>query len=150
MKKIILLVAAAFLLVLVISCKKAKENVENQAVLQNSASKKVDLDLTKANYNIVSSIAVDIMFDPEKYAGKKMKISGLYYSSVYEDQRFYSVLIWDATGCCPTGFDFIPPATMTYPDDFPANDEKITVTGLLDFIKKDGQDCLVFKAEEIL
>lgn len=150
MKKAILLMAAAFLAVLAFSCKKPNENGKNPAVPQSSASKKVDLDLSKANYNIVSSIAVDIMFDPEKYAGKKMKITGIYYSSVYEDQRFYSVLLWDATGCCPTGFDFIPPATMTYPDDFPANDEIITVTGLLDFIKKDGQDSLVFKAEEIL
>ena len=75
MKKVILLMAAAFLAVLAFSCKKPNENGKNPAVPQSSASKKVDLDLSKANYNIVSSVAVDIMFDPEKYAGKKMKIT---------------------------------------------------------------------------
>lgn len=122
-----------------ISCKKTK-------ALDTG---KIDLDLSEMNYNMLTSIGFEMMTEPEKYAGKTVKVSGNFYTSEYEGKRYFSAITWDATGCCPAGFDFIPPAKMKYPEDFPADNEKITVTGIFKFLEIDGAESLVFMADNV-
>ena len=92
---------------------------------------KIDLDFTKMNYNMASSIMFEMLIEPEKYIDKTVKISGQLETSIYEGNRYFSVINWDLTGCCPSGLNFIPPASMIYPDNFPESSSLITVIGTM-------------------
>jgi len=122
-----------------------KEILSSDSV-QNSH---IDYDFSKMNYNMISSILFEILVEPESYAGKIARISGSFVSNVHEGKRSFSVIIWDATKCCPAGLSFIPMEGMVYPDDFPSIDDDITVTGTLKMYFIDGEDRLCFFADSI-
>lgn len=150
MKNHILCVAIILLLLCISSCRKEK-SIDVKSSQDNSQTvSKYDLDVSKMNYDMLSSLTFDILTTPEKYVDKTIKTSGKFYTSIHENIRYYSVLVWDSTGCCPAGFDFIPPANMKFPEDFPENDEEITVTGTFKYMKLNEEVFLGFKADEIL
>lgn len=93
--------------------------------------KKIDLDFTKMNYNMASSVIFEMLIEPEKYLNKTVKIDGQFETSVYEGNRYFAVINWDLTGCCPSGLNFIPPDSMIYPYDFPEAGAFVTVTGAM-------------------
>lgn len=61
-----------------------------------------------------------------------MKIDGQFETSVYEGNRYFAVINWDLTGCCPSGLNFIPPDSMIYPYDFPEAGAFVTMTGTME------------------
>ena len=93
--------------------------------------KKIDLDFTKMNYNMASSVIFEMLIEPEKYLNKTVKIDGQFETSVYEGNRYFAVINWDLTGCCPSGLNFIPPDSMIYPYDFHEAGAFVTVTGTM-------------------
>lgn len=139
MKKSIILLAVV--LFLISSCSKKKP--------VSIPSQEFDLDFTKMNYNMTSSILFEMLIEPEKYVNKSVKISGQFETAVYEGTRYFSVINWDATGCCPTGIDFIPPSTMNYPEDFPESGTTITVTGTMKTVPNDEDNRLFFFATSV-
>ena len=116
-------------------------------VQEKAPQTKIDYDLSNMNYNMVSAITFEMLVEPEKYVDKSVKISGQFYSEVYEEKRYYSVIVWDATLCCPAGLDFIPPQGFDFPDDFPELEQNITVTGKMSEDAESGE--LVFVASSI-
>ena len=159
-----LVIFLILLLVLISSCSKNKvipteeiQTEQNQYTTKNitttkeptlkESSPKIDFDLSNMNYNMISSITFEMLIEPEKYTDKSVKISGQFYTEVEEEVRYYSVIIWDATLCCPAGMDFIPPSTMKFPDDFPPQETQITVTGTLRENPEDGN--LLFYADKV-
>ena len=114
---------------------------------QVSPSSKVALDFTKMNYNIASGVIFDMMIAPQKYKDKTMKIHGQFYTEVHNDKRIFAILIWDLTGCCPTGMTIVPLSSMKYPADFPKQDEYVTVVGTLELLEMDGEETLCLVAE---
>lgn len=150
MKKYLWISVFVIFSVMLNSCKKGKSSDEISAKANTDDGTHIDLDLSGMNYNMLSSVTFDIMVAPEKYVNKRIKTSGNFYTSVYEGTRYFSAILWDPTGCCPAGMDFIPPESMKYPEDFPALDEKITVTGKMIYQETDGQKYLVYQAEEVL
>ncbi|MBQ0052060.1 MAG: hypothetical protein KBT11_08370 [Treponema sp.] len=92
---------------------------------------KIDLDFTKMNYNMVSSIMFEMLVEPEKYVDKTIRIDGQFETSVYEGNRYFAVINWDSTGCCPSGMNFIPPDSMIYPYGFPEAGSLVSVTGVM-------------------
>ena len=94
-----------------------------------SSEPKIDFDLSKMNYNMISAATFEMLVEPQKYADKTVKISGQFYSELYEGKRYYSVIVWDATQCCPAGLDFIPPESYEFPQDFPEQEAAVTVVG---------------------
>ena len=144
-----LIAFSAILIILITGCSK-----NNAAPVQEAPSEpapapapKIDYDLSNMGYNMLSGITFEMLIEPEKYADKTVKICGQFYTEVEEAIRYYSVIIWDATLCCPAGMDFIPPDTMTFPDDFPPEETTITVTGTLHENTEDGN--LLFYANKI-
>ena len=137
------------------ACSKNKSREPEQTTTPEQAAStgpepapvKIDYDLSNMNYNMVSSITFEMLVEPEKYTDKTVKISGQFYTEVEEGIRYYSVIIWDATLCCPAGMDFIPPASMQFPDDFPPEESQITVTGILRENPEDGN--LLFYADKV-
>lgn len=141
MKKTLLFLVLIFAMSLVSCAKKNTEvPVEEAPVVQKDHGPKIDYDLSGMNYNMLSSITFDMLIDPEKYTDKTIKMSGQFYSEVHEGKRYFSVIVWDATRCCPAGMDFIPPASLKYPEDFPEQEQTITVTGKLKLNQDDSID----------
>lgn len=111
---------------------------------------KIDIDFTKMNYNMAYSIMFEMMVEPEKYKEKTVKISGQFNTTVHDGTRYFAVINWDLTGCCPTGLNFIPPASMKYPEDFPEKGTEITVTGAMKEAFNGEETQLYFFAASVL
>ncbi len=121
---------------------------EELYIKKGEPDKSVDIDLSIMNFTMISSITFNMMVSPELFNGKRVKISGYFYTVVEGNKRYFSVVLWDPTGCCPAGMDFIPPASMKYPEDFPEAKEMITVIGTLKYADETGTS-LLFLADEV-
>lgn len=111
------------------------------------ADTKIDYDFTKLNYNMASGILYDMLREPKRFEGKSVKIEGQFYDTVFESKKMFAVIIWDLTGCCPTGLTIVPLSSKIYPDYFPEPGTYITVTGTLEMLNFVGQDSLYLVAE---
>ena len=112
-----------------------------------SAGTKINYDFTKMNYNMATGIVFDMMIAPENYKGKTAKIKGQFLSEIHEGQRAFAVVVWDATGCCPTGLTIVPLEGKKYPDDFPKEESQVTVAGTLEIMNLFGGETLCLVAE---
>lgn len=105
-----------------------------------------DIDLSGASETIAYPEVYSMFEYPQAYDGKTIRLSGL-FSAVYEnveenDLRFYCQ-VSDATACCSIGIELDPKSSLSFPDDFPMESSKITVTGTL----KQKSDGTVFVSE---
>ena len=94
----------------------------------------IDIDLTVLSSTMVYAEVYDMMYYPENYVGKSVKMKGL-YASAYDDasgKRYHACIIQDATACCSQGIEFEPEGDIVYPDDFPLEGENVCVTGTFD------------------
>lgn len=135
-----------------IQAKNDNENVDRNKLPENplkEVPEKIDLDFTKMNYNMASSIMFEMMVEPEKYIDKNVKINGQFHTSVHEGTRYFAVINWDLTGCCPTGLNFIPPDNMVFPYFFPEGGSIITVTGTMKLASDGENEQLCFFAASI-
>lgn len=106
---------------------------DNSDVIEpNSNETGIDYDLTIMDKNMVYSTVYQLMVNPSAYEGKVIRIEGKYYGTYYEEnERYYHYcIIQDALGCCAQGMEFVwEDGSHTYPDEYPAEDTIITVTG---------------------
>ncbi len=96
----------------------------------------VDVDLTALSSTMVFAEVFNIMMSPDSYVGKRIKMGGAYNSEYLaaEDAQIHYVVIADATACCAQGLEFKldgAPAPV-YPDDYPAANTYVEVTGTFD------------------
>lgn len=133
------------------SCKSAKDasSPKENAVSAAEQTGKIDYDFTKMNFNIATAQIFDMTVDPDKYLGKTVRFRGQFMSIEEEgySTRFFSVLQYDATACCQTGFMFFLPADKKYPDDYPAEMSEIEVVGTLTADKVDDMDITYLSCE---
>lgn len=149
MKKI----SAVLLIILLISgCSKKTPDFREISEAQeiSSHTQNFDFDFTGMSYNVLSGVLFDILVTPEKYKNKTVKVAGNFNTQVHEGKRYFSVIKWDATGCCPAGIDFIPPENMKYPEDFPENDAEITVCGRMILMGQGDEEALYLVADKVL
>lgn len=110
----------------------------NKIKASDKAYKSVDIDLTKLNSNMVYSEIYNMMNTPKNYTDKIIKINGVF--SVYTDKntgkRYFSCINMDATACCSQGIEFSLYGDYSFPDDYPNEGEKITVTGIFSLYKE--------------
>ena len=94
-------------------------------------SGKIDVDLTKMNANMIYSYIFEMVVDPDSYVGKTIKVNGFFYSVVDENtgERYFAVIIPDALACCKQGMEFKWLGNHTYPQDYPAEEQQVTITG---------------------
>ena len=104
-------------------------------------TKGIDIDLTKGNANMVYAQVYNMMYAPEEFIGKKVKMQGEF--TMYHDEAtgkyYYACFIADAAKCCTQGIEFLPAKKVKYPDDFPKVGTKILVTGVFTTYKE-GDD----------
>lgn len=100
--------------------------------LQDEKSRPVDLDLSTLSGTVVYSQVYDMMANPDRYTGQKVRASGTfgYYQDPDTLEEYFAVVIADATACCAQGIEFVWAGNHTYPQDYPELGAEITVTGI--------------------
>ena len=100
----------------------------------------IDVDLTKLSSTMVYSEVYNMMVEPDSYLGKTVKMSGPF--AVYTDEEsgknYFACIIQDATACCSQGIEFTLSGDYSYPEDYPAVNDIITVTGTFSTYEEDG------------
>ncbi len=125
---------------------------ENQKSDEKAASKdKIDIDFSKMNDTITFAQISNMVFESENYLGKNIRIDGELFVTYNEQAHanMFSVIRYDATACCQTGFDFIIRGNPTYPDEFPPVHSKIQVTGVYSITDRYGFDYYYLDCEKI-
>ena len=104
----------------------------------------VDVDLTKLSSTMVYSEVYHLIYNPDDYIGKTIKMEGqfAYYENPDTKDQYFACMIADAMACCSQGLEFVLAGEHTYPDDYPARGADITVTGEFESYKDaDGFTC---------
>ena len=102
----------------------------------------VDYDLTTMNSDMVYASVYQLIVYPEAYVGKTFKMQGTYYSTFYEptNKYYHYVIIEDAAACCAQGLEFVwGDGSHVYPDEYPANESRVEVSGTFETYKE-GED----------
>ena len=132
------------------SISETKENISETKESSNKGNETtdkakdtgVDYDLTTMNSDMVYASVYQLMVDPETYVGKTFKMQGTYYSTFYEptNKYYHYVIIEDAAACCAQGLEFVwGDGSHVYPDEYPANESKVEVSGTFETYKE-GED----------
>ena len=96
----------------------------------------VDIDLTQMNATMVYAEVSNIMYMPDEYVGKIIRMNGMAVSSTDPETNitYHAVIIRDATACCASGLDYILADGQAYP----ADETDVTVTGEFELFEEDG------------
>ena len=91
------------------------------------ASDGVDIDLTQMNATMVFAEVSNIMYMPDDYIGKIIRMRGTASSATDPEtgNTYHAVIIQDATACCASGLDYI----LLDGQEYPADETDVTVTG---------------------
>ncbi len=121
----------------------AETTVEPQSeatATDNTPKSDVDVDLTELSSTMVYSEVYNMMYTPENYIGKTIRMSGTFvvYTNQDESQFYPAVLIADATACCSQGLEFVLEGNPSYPEGYPEMETKITVVGVFETYEEDG------------
>lgn len=105
---------------------------------------KIDVDLNNLNANVVYSQVFLMMTEPDKFIGKRIRMSGQF--NVYAAEKgnpsgvteYYAIIIADAQACCQQGIEFVWPG-HTYPEGFPEVKSNASVTGIFEVYEENGK-----------
>lgn len=144
MKKSLSILLAITVLFFLTSCspKQQKSGKENsltetskkstqQTVTTFNINSKVDVDLTKLSKTMVYSRVYNMVYSPEEFINKTVKMRGEF--AVYNDgssgKTYFTCIISDATACCSQGIEFVLAGNKKFPEDYPKPGTEITVIG---------------------
>ena len=104
------------------------------------ASGESDVDLTTLSSTMVYSEVYNMMCEPDRYLGKRIKMNGQF--AVYENPNtgavYTACIIMDATACCSQGLEFVLAGEHSYPADYPEPGTEITVVGTFQTYEENG------------
>lgn len=110
MKRILCAMLALTMIFAASACGR-KPNEKAQEAPVSAAEKECDVDLTKLSSTMVYSEVYNMIFEPQDYLGKTVKMNGQF--AIYQmtepdgtpvpDRIYYACLIADATACCQQG-----------------------------------------------
>lgn len=107
-------------------------------------SNKIDVDLNNLNANVVYAQVFQMMTEPDKFIGKRIRMSGQFNVYAAEEgnpsgvTEYYAIIIADAQACCQQGIEFVWPG-HTYPEGFPEVKSNASVTGIFEVYKENGK-----------
>ena len=105
---------------------------------------KIDVDLNNLNANVVYSQVFLMMTEPDKFIGKRIRMSGQFNVYAAEEgnpsgvTEYYAIIIADAQACCQQGIEFLWPG-HTYPEGFPEVKSNASVTGIFEVYEENGK-----------
>ncbi|MBQ7372037.1 MAG: hypothetical protein IJW67_09205 [Blautia sp.] len=93
----------------------------------------IDIDLSILSDVMASSEIYNMIYEPEDYIGKTIKMRGQFSSYYQEDTDQYWFTCNRFDGCCSwVGLEFVLTDDYSYPDDYPDEEDTITVIGRFD------------------
>ena len=92
----------------------------------------VDVDLTTLSSTMVYSEVYNMMAEPEKYMGRRVRMKGSFAIAEGDEKYYFVCLIADATACCAQGIEFVLKDERKFPDEYPSVGAEITVVGIFD------------------
>lgn len=120
-------------------------------VTADQFSAPADYDLTAMNSDMVYATVYQMMYEPDDYVGKTIRMNGLYYASFYEPtgKYYHCCLIQDALACCAQGMEFVwDDGSHVYPDEYPAENTEIVVQGTFDLYQEEGDELLYCRLKD--
>ena len=103
---------------------------------------KYDVDLTVLNSTMTYSQVFEMLYYPEQYIGKKVKMNGAFVYGEDNGNRYYFCRISDATACCSQGIEFVLGGECSFPKDYPRVNSEIAVVGIFEtYYEDDVQYC---------
>ena len=112
----------------------------------SQSASNLDVDLTTLSSTMVYSEVYNMMYEPDRYVGKRIKMDGQF--AVYEDPNtgavYTACIIMDATACCSQGLEFVLAGKKTYPNDYPEFGSEITVTGTFQLYDENGRPIAIW------
>ena len=109
-----------------------------------ASSNKIDVDLNNLNANVVYAQVFQMMTEPDKFIGKRIRMSGQFNVYAAEEgnpsgvTEYYAIIIADAQACCQQGIEFVWPG-HTYPERFPEVKSNASVTGIFEVYEENGK-----------
>ena len=100
----------------------------------------VDVDLTRLSSTMVYSEVYNMMYAPDDYIGKTIKMTGqfVYYENPDTKAQYFTCIIGDAMACCSQGLEFVMEGDLAYPDDYLELGADITVIGEFQSYEENG------------
>jgi len=94
----------------------------------------VDIDLTELSATLMEAEYQRIISNAEDNIGKTIKTYGTYRTLIIDEAGNYAHFIVIVAGddCCWLGFEFIRDGDYVFPNDYPAQNSRILITGTLD------------------
>lgn len=116
-----------------------EEGIE-KTVDVNEPAGDLDVDLTTLSSTMVYSEVYNMMYYPDNYLEKLVRMKGAfsYFQDEETGQQYFACIISDATACCAQGIEFVLEGDFVYPDDYPNVGDEITVTGIFETYDEDG------------
>ncbi|WP_049945923.1 hypothetical protein [Butyrivibrio sp. LC3010] len=111
-------------------------NEDNTESVELKPDPSVDVDITVLSATMVYSEVYQMMYYPENYIGKTIKMDGLYdhYHDDNSGNDYYACIIQDATACCAQGIEF-----QLSDGNYPADTEDfVTVIGTFKTYEENG------------
>ena len=126
------------------------EEVDSSVVL--SSIDGVDVDLTSLSKTMVYSQVYNMMFYPENFIGKTIRMEGIYteYFDQATGKRYLACFIMDATQCCSQGVEFELTSDYSYPDDYPTEGDTVVVQGVFDVYEEEGAEYCTLRNSELI
>lgn len=148
MKKLFCLLMIVVMLCALAACGTEK-NAESSSPESPESVKpagSIDVDLTELSSTMVYSEVYNMMYTPDDYIGKAVKMKGQFavYQATDEsgapvpNQIYFACIIADATACCSQGLEFVLAGDHTYPEDYPEPGSEITVSGTFELYEENG------------
>jgi len=106
---------------------------------EKASANRIDIDLSRMSATMVYSMVFQMVTEPEKFVGKRVKMKGA-FSSYYDeavDRRFFGCVIKDALACCSQGLAFETATPRKYPKEYPSEGSSITIIGTFEYEKEE-------------
>jgi hypothetical protein len=95
----------------------------------------VDVDLTQMSATMVFAEVSSILYMPDDYVGKVIRMEGTAVSSTDPETGvvYHAVIIQDATACCASGLEY-----LLAEGEYPPDETEVTVTGEFELYAENG------------
>ena len=129
-----------------------KKIVKTPDDYEYSSSDSDYVDLTILSSTVVYAEVYNMMYYPENFVGKTIRMQGIYsdFFDQAKGKHYYACIIMDATACCSQGIEFELTEDYSYPDEYPTDGDICTVEGVFEIYEEDGyQYCTLRNAKLI-
>ena len=109
----------------------------------------VDYDLTGMSSDMVYAMVYQMVYYPDTFIGKTVRMSGTYYVEYYyvTEQYYHYCFIQDAAACCAAGVEFVW-ADATDVSAYTEVDAEIIVEGTFETYTEPNDDSLYFRLSD--